>query len=71
MDAKYFDDFPLIFNEPVLGQSDIAGFQYPQPDSQEALQNICHAKYGEKYRKFGGEINLTVGGLATEPPLIM
>ena len=49
LDAKYFDDFPLIFNESVLGPSDIAGRQYPQPDSQASLQNICHAKYGEKY----------------------
>ncbi len=25
LDAKYFDDFPLIYNEPVLGPSDKAG----------------------------------------------
>ena len=31
LDAKYFDDFPLIYNEPALGPSDKAGRQYPQP----------------------------------------
>ena len=29
---------------------DIAGRQYPQPDSQVALQNICHAVWGEILR---------------------
>ena len=49
LDANYFNDFPLVHGEPVLGPSDVAGRQYPKPESQEALQNLCQAKYGEHY----------------------
>ena len=48
LDAKYFDDFPLIYGEPVLGPSDKAGRQYPKPECQEALVDMCHTTYGEK-----------------------
>ena len=48
LDAKYFDDFPLIYGEPVLGPADKAGRQYPKPESQESLLNMCHTTYGEK-----------------------
>ena len=48
LDAKYFDDFPLIYGEPVLGPSDKAGHQYPKPECQEALVDMCHTTYGEK-----------------------
>ena len=50
LDAKYFDDFPLIFNESVLGPSDIAGCQYPTRQSGSTTKYLpCNAKYGEKY----------------------
>ena len=49
LDANYFNDFPLVHGEPVLGPSDVAGRPYPKPESQEALQNLCQAKYGEHY----------------------
>ena len=49
LDAKYFDDFPLIYGEPVFSSSDVAGQQFPQPESREALQHLCHTTYGEKY----------------------
>ena len=53
LDAKYFDDFPLIYNEPALGPSDKAGRQYPQPQAatecREKLVDLCHTTYGEKY----------------------
>ena len=48
LDVKYFDDFPLIYEEPVLGPSDKAGHQYPKPECQEALVDMCHTTYGEK-----------------------
>ena len=46
LDAKYFDDFPLIYGEPVLGPADREGQQYPKPESQDFLQNLCHTTYG-------------------------
>ena len=49
LDAKYFDDFPLVHDEPKLGPSDKAGRQYPKHRSRDKLQDLCHTTYGEKY----------------------
>ena len=46
LDAKYFDDFPII---QVDMQDDIAGRQYPQPELAESLANLCQTKYGEEF----------------------
>jgi hypothetical protein len=38
----------ISHGDHVFGPSDKAGSQYPKPDSQEFLQNMCNAIYGEK-----------------------
>ena len=64
LDAKYFDDFPLIYGEPVLGPSDKAGRQYPQPDTtpqcRDALIDLSHYLWGIV---FGGESIPSPGSL--------
>ena len=46
LDAKYFDDFPIIHEHTC---SDVAGRQYPRPELAESLLDLCKAKYGEMY----------------------
>ena len=46
LDAKYFDDFPIIHERTC---SDVAGRQYPRPELAESLLDLCKAKYGEMY----------------------
>ena len=48
VDATYFDNFPLVRGEPLLGPSDKAGKQFPKAE-QDALRDLGHASYGEKY----------------------
>ena len=48
VDATYFDNFPLVRGEPLLGPSDKAGKQFPKAE-QDALRDLGQAKYGEKY----------------------
>ena len=49
LDAKYFEEFPLIYNEELFTAADKAGRQFPKPECQESLRNLCHTTYGEKY----------------------
>ena len=46
LDAKYFDDFPNIHMDMI---SDAAGSQYPRPDLNKSIIDLCWAKYGEMY----------------------
>ena len=48
VDATYFDNFPLVRGEPLLGPSDKAGKQFPKAE-QDALRDLGHASYGAKY----------------------
>ena len=46
LDAKYFDDFPVIHKDM---HTDVAGRQYPRCDLNDSLIDLCRAKYGEMY----------------------
>ena len=46
LDAKYFDDFPIIHRDL---HADVAGRQYPRPELNKSIIDLCQAKYGEMY----------------------
>ena len=50
VDSRYFDQFPLIFDEDDEG-ADVVGTQHPKAhvhESQKAVHDLITTKYGEE-----------------------